>query len=510
MSTRSPVLIGLLGSLALAACGPDATNNRPDAPVFGGRCGNMVVEQMEQCDDGNTTPGDGCTADCKVEQIPPVVCGDGMVAQSEGCDDGDTDGGDGCSSTCSVETGFTCAGAPSVCTEQPQNAMGTCANPFEITLAADANGNLTGSGTGDTSTGSSQVAAAPCDGGDPEPGAGNDHVWKFTLPDTRDVLILMPSTVTFDAILRLQTAPCDVGTEIPEFTGVDGCSDQSFEMDTEALGYVKLPAGSYYVIVDGLDAAAKGTYELQIVATTTTCGDGNFLSDILEFCDDGDGDSGDGCSSKCEIEDGWTCDNSEPSVCTMGGGGSAVPPAAGDLVINEVMLADGGETNNGVDTNCDGSLKNNADEFIELVNKSSKTLDLTGVTIDDSASLSGTQGPRHTFAAAASGSLTLAPGKAVVVWGGGSPACAGVTNWFVASSSGGLGLNDDGDTITVRTAGASPVTITEAVLPGSSVVGTDRFSKTLSPDVTGTSYGNHPAIGPRHWSPGRKIDDSPF
>ena len=54
---------------------------------------------------------------------------------------------------------------------------------------------------------------------------------------------------------------------------------------------------------------------------------------------------------------------------------------------------------------------------------------------------------RHTFTA-----MTVAPGKAVVVWGGGAPACAGVgpTMWQKAST-GQLGLQDSGgDTITVQ------------------------------------------------------------
>jgi cysteine-rich repeat protein len=498
MLTRSPLLLTMFASLAFAgACASSSSDNGDDDG--GARCGNQIVEAGEDCDDGNSTPNDGCNSRCEMEQIVEAVCGDGVVAQSEGCDDGATEDDDGCSASCSVETGYTCAGAPSVCTMMPSGANGTCASPFVIALAAGSNGDLTGSGTGDTSTGTSQIPAAPCDGGDPEPGAGIDHIWQFTLTDTRDVLVLMPSTVTFDAILRLQAAACDVGTEIPEYTGVDGCSDQSFEMDTEALAYVKLGPGTYYVVVDGFDAAAKGTYELQIVAMATTCGDG--VLDLLEFCDDGDSASGDGCSAKCEVETGYTCDG-EPSVCTMGGSGTAVPPAAGDLVINEAMLAD-----NLSDTNCDMSTKNNADEFIELVNKSAKTLDLTGVTIDDAASLTGTLGPRHTFAAAASGSLTLAPGKAVVVWGAGSPACAGVSNWFV-SSTGSLGLNDTGDTITVRTAGASPITIVEKTFAAGDVK--VNISRTLSPDITGATYVDHPAIGARYWSPGRKADDSAF
>lgn len=46
--------------------------NRPDfcSPLQVVRhlaaCGNGVLEGLEQCDDGNTQPGDGCDATCKV------------------------------------------------------------------------------------------------------------------------------------------------------------------------------------------------------------------------------------------------------------------------------------------------------------------------------------------------------------------------------------------------------------------------------------------------------------
>ena len=31
-------------------------------------CGNGIVEGLEQCDDGDTVPGDGCSATCQVCQ----------------------------------------------------------------------------------------------------------------------------------------------------------------------------------------------------------------------------------------------------------------------------------------------------------------------------------------------------------------------------------------------------------------------------------------------------------
>jgi len=66
------------------------------APV----CGNSFLEPGEECDDGNTQNGDGCSFDCEKE----AACGDGKVNQDgEQCDDGNTNDGDGCSATCQTE-----------------------------------------------------------------------------------------------------------------------------------------------------------------------------------------------------------------------------------------------------------------------------------------------------------------------------------------------------------------------------------------------------------------------
>lgn len=46
---------------------------------------------------------------------------------------------------------------------------------------------------------------------------------------------------------------------------------------------------------------------------TATCGDG--LKKGSEGCDDGDTTAGDGCSATCTVESGWTCSNASPNVC---------------------------------------------------------------------------------------------------------------------------------------------------------------------------------------------------
>jgi cysteine-rich repeat protein len=71
-------------------------------------CGNSIVEQPgEQCDDGNFTGGDGCSASCQLESGgsgPFSMCGNGIVEGAEQCDDGDLVSGDGCSAVCMFET----------------------------------------------------------------------------------------------------------------------------------------------------------------------------------------------------------------------------------------------------------------------------------------------------------------------------------------------------------------------------------------------------------------------
>jgi len=63
-------------------------------------CGNNILDPGEECDDGNTVGGDGCSAICTTE-----LCGNGFLDVGEECDDGNTVGGDGCSDTCELECG---------------------------------------------------------------------------------------------------------------------------------------------------------------------------------------------------------------------------------------------------------------------------------------------------------------------------------------------------------------------------------------------------------------------
>lgn len=74
------------------------------------RCGNGLIEDGENCDDGNVSNGDGCSADCLLEGTlmscnvsgEPCVneCGNGEIESGEACD-----GGVGCSIGTCLHTG---------------------------------------------------------------------------------------------------------------------------------------------------------------------------------------------------------------------------------------------------------------------------------------------------------------------------------------------------------------------------------------------------------------------
>ncbi len=89
-----------------------------------GFCGDGIINGDEECDDGDTEPGDGCSPECTIEpgwdcegepSVCTPICGDGILAGDLECDDGNTDSGDGCSEECKVEPYFYCEGEPSVC-----------------------------------------------------------------------------------------------------------------------------------------------------------------------------------------------------------------------------------------------------------------------------------------------------------------------------------------------------------------------------------------------------------
>jgi len=118
----------------------------PDPPVecaegeflpSGPACGDEQMNQAtEECDDGNTLPGDGCSGVCLVEPnwecpaagtscLSTIVCGDGELSGAEVCDDGNTAAGDGCAADCGgIESGFVCPDLAQPCISADTSGCG--------------------------------------------------------------------------------------------------------------------------------------------------------------------------------------------------------------------------------------------------------------------------------------------------------------------------------------------------------------------------------------------------
>ena len=224
------------------------------------RCGNGVLEAGEQCDDGDTSNGDGCNSACRRESgwtcnsASPSVCqkcGNGEREGTESCDDGNTSGGDGCSSSCSRESGWTCSTAsPNVCQK--------CGN-----------GKKEGTET--------------CDDGNRSNGDGCNSSCKkesgWTCSNAS------PSVCEKCGNSRKEgTEDCDDGNKV----NGDGCNASC-------------------------DVETGWTCNNAIPNVCQKCGNGR--REGSETCDDGNTSNGDGCNASCQKESGWICNNAIPNVC---------------------------------------------------------------------------------------------------------------------------------------------------------------------------------------------------
>ncbi len=161
------------------------------------------------------------------------------------------------------------------------------------------------------------------------------------------------------------------------------------------------------------------------------------------------------------------------------------------IVINEI-LADPDAANG--DANGDGNSSTSQDEFIEIYNISGSDLDISNWVLSDGAS------DRHTFP-----NGTIIPANdAIVLFSGGNPATVpGLTQ---VASTGALGLNNGGDTITVKDDSGNSILVEVYGAAG------NNQSIARDPDLTG-SFVDHSDIAsnPVLFSPGRdNTDNSSF
>ncbi|MGY4884829.1 MAG: DUF4215 domain-containing protein [Nanobdellota archaeon] len=111
--------------------------------------------------------------------------------------------------------------------------------------------------------------------------------------------------------------------------GTEGCDDGNTMFGDGCSSTCTVESGWNCV-------TTTGTSQNPDTICTPICGNG--IKQTGEGCDDGDTSSGDGCSSTCTVESGWTCNTATPNVCTR---------LCGNGVINSGEGCDDGDTSSG-------------------------------------------------------------------------------------------------------------------------------------------------------------------
>ncbi len=370
-------------------------------------CGDGVLGASEQCDDGNSIPGDGCSGVCTAEPgyacptpgwpcIPVVaICGDSKLGVTEACDDGNRSDGDGCSSTCQVESGWQCAMPGQPCTKAQTNRCGN--GVVSVGEQCDDGKVLDGDGCSATckleagwlcpqpgqpcvkleycGDGIAQASRAElCDDGNTIPGDGCsgscviDPGYACPNPGKPCIRIWVCGNGKVDpgeACDDGNTASADgcafdcsmvePGWICPKAS--DGAGGPCKKARQNACGDAILGAGEQcddgnVVSNDGCTntCLAEAGYTCptpgQACKRVSFCGDGILNLDLAEACDDGNTIPGDGCSPLCKLEPDFTCPSpAQPCVSTV---------LCGDAKVSGSEQCDDGNTHatDGCSANC--------------------------------------------------------------------------------------------------------------------------------------------------------------
>lgn len=203
------------------------------------------------------------------------ACGNGAIDGSEECDDGNSAAGDGCSASCMVER---------------DSASYSCPGKL-LRLEAP-------NGAGDTRTLTVRGITTPAPG-EALPGskvatcgtAAPDVAYAIT-SDIDGTLTVTVDDATFPVGLGMRSACPGTADVVCDRSAVgNGKKAIRFNVDKET---------PYYVFVDSLVATRSGSFLLDLALTRSVCGDG--VVGGGETCDDGAQEDGDGCDRTCHLE----------------------------------------------------------------------------------------------------------------------------------------------------------------------------------------------------------------
>ncbi len=294
----------ILGSVACASPGGTEVSATGGVRVQGssasgaGNTGGTAPVGYNPGSDGGQGTG-GAPGDTSTTQAP--VCGNGALESGEACDDFNAVSGDGCTADCSaIEQNY------------------ACPNPGQACVLTVVCGDKKISG------------AETCDDGNAIAGDGCSDVcqledgWTCPIVATRCI-----AAACGDSLVR-GTETCDDGNAVSG----DGCSDTctiETPLPTERDAWMCPTPGQLCVrttcgnsVVEGTEQCDDGNNDsgdgcspacrkeplcpATGGACTSVCGDGVILStDTDQECDDGNSASGDGCSADCKVELGYLC-----------------------------------------------------------------------------------------------------------------------------------------------------------------------------------------------------------
>ncbi|MCC6554770.1 MAG: hypothetical protein IT372_17485 [Polyangiaceae bacterium] len=170
------------------------------------------------------------------------VCGDGVInAPNEDCDFGDTNPGDGCAASCQFEP--------------PSDNSDTCPGQF-YTVDAGVPLALSSFTTGytDDYTSCGAVTGAP------------DRVFAIVVTSSGTLTVTLPNLGPagggFDGVLAAWAGSCAPGNvNMPPYLG---CSDGANASDTETLTFPVTVGTVYFIVVDGYAGYSYGNFQLDV------------------------------------------------------------------------------------------------------------------------------------------------------------------------------------------------------------------------------------------------------
>jgi cysteine-rich repeat protein len=230
----------------------------------------------------------------------PPLAGYALTVKRCECFDGNSTNGDGCDSECRIEPCYTCSGDPSVCSPLPDGSA--CDDQMACTTGK-------------------MCAAAVCSGGNPVPPPCIDMTggWLMRFDFPEDPGFPIPSDAEYPLGFTQRNGDLETGS----MRGSINTASGYFALDDVSGNSCGSNRLTGTVAADGL--TLTGTFvaperisfsscvNFQASVTGTRCGGATL--DPNEECDDGNDANGDGCSAQCEIEQCFTCSGT-PSTCT--------------------------------------------------------------------------------------------------------------------------------------------------------------------------------------------------